>query len=176
MFVSYGDSHADFSFRNTNVRINSIPSLSIHQLTSSNVDLPIDNCNLIISVGEVDVRCLFKKQVDKYLRQEDEIISELVSRYFNFLKRQKKNNNLYVMSVLPPSNNEEHGHVSDRIRHTKKINEKIKEKCIEYNYNYLNVYDLYVTENGTLNPDLSGQNDVHIHDNQKVKDLLSSLN
>jgi hypothetical protein len=50
------------------------------------------------------------------------------------------------------------------------FNEKIKEKCIENNYIFFDVYDKYTDENGFLRKDLSDGN-VHIRDGVHISNF-----
>lgn len=144
-----------------------------------------DNDIVIFVFGEIDVRCHIGKQRDQQLRNENEIINTLVSNYFNTLILNK---NLFkkiifvVFNVPPPSNNAfntqfpYYGSLEDRVHLTKLCNNILNIYCTKHNFHFLDVYNFYAQENGSLNPQL-GDGNIHInvHQNQHVKDKLFVL-
>jgi hypothetical protein len=53
------------------------------------------------------------------------------------------------------------------------FNEKLQQKCVEFNYLFLNIYDKYVDDNGFLNKNLSDGN-VHIRDEIYLKQFIQT--
>jgi hypothetical protein len=52
------------------------------------------------------------------------------------------------------------------------FNEKLREKCIEKEYTFFDVYDNYIDENGFLRKDLSDGN-VHIRNGVYISNFIS---
>ena len=51
------------------------------------------------------------------------------------------------------------------------FNEKLKQKCIEYNFLFFDIYNNYIDSNGFLNKSLSDGN-VHIRDGVYLKEFI----
>jgi hypothetical protein len=118
----------------------------------------------IISCGEIDVRCHIGKQVDLTGKNIDEVISVLVSNYIemiNLNRSQYKNVTAIVLSIIPPSNacyNEQfpfYGTLKERVEITKKMNNYLKAICCFNNILFLDFYDRYSLEDGSMNPQFS---------------------
>jgi len=133
---------------------------------------------IILVYGEVDCRCHIERQ--KQLgKTEDDIINELVNKYFQTIK-----NNIppqittIIVGVVPPMNLPEIrepddpenmypvlGSNADRVRYTSKTNKLLEELSIANNYFYFNPYEYYTSHEGTLIPELSDSCGIHIGDN-----------
>ena len=89
MIFIYGDSHACFSFKNITIPvINKYEfSLTMFRIGRDNVIINFDSNDLdetniyCFNYGEVDCRCHIQRQINSG-REEDDIITELVDRYF----------------------------------------------------------------------------------------------
>ena len=55
------------------------------------------------------------------------------------------------------------------------FNKKIREKCIEKNYIFFDIYDKYIDENGFLRKDLSDGN-VHIGNGVYINNFINDNN
>lgn len=142
----------------------------------------------IIAYGEVDARCHVKRQLDLG-RNLSDIINELVDEYFKVIKMKITcYKQIIVCSITPPVDRVKfekyHGIIKhefpilgtneERSLYTKMLNNKIKENCEIYGYDYLNTYDSYADENGLLIFELSDTNS-HIKDNRFVFEALNDI-
>uniref|UniRef100_A0A6C0D060 SGNH hydrolase-type esterase domain-containing protein n=1 Tax=viral metagenome TaxID=1070528 RepID=A0A6C0D060_9ZZZZ len=186
MIYIYGDSHGVHSFKNlhlphVNNSCNSITMFRIGRDNSIvNFDKNYHNKDSILCFlyGEIDCRCHIQKQINTG-RNEDDIINELITNYFNTLKN---NINIYkqiiIVGIIPPTLQYDyenlHGPIlhefpfvgtdNDRVRYTIKMNNCIQQYCIKNNYIYFNPYDYYTRDDGTLKYELSDST-VHLGDN-----------
>jgi hypothetical protein len=177
MIYIYGDSHAEFSFKGLMLphknrcrysttmfrvgRDNSILNYNKYEVTSEDI--------VCLAYGEVDCRCHIQRQINLG-KNEDEVISELVTNYFDAIKNNIKTcKKIIVTSIIPPTCQSTyealHGPIpheypfvgsdEDRVRFTYKMN-KLKESfCAKYGYIYFNPYEFYTNANGTLKHELS---------------------
>jgi hypothetical protein len=156
-----------------------------NQIIHFNGDVHNSESIIILCYGEVDCRCHIQRQIDLG-REEDDIIYELVTAYFNTIKNSiitcKK---VLVCAIIPPTNQEKyeriHGPIThefpfvgsdeDRIRFTRKMNQLIQHKCTEYNYIFFDPYAPYCDEQGCLNRELSDTT-VHVKETRFVLEQL----
>jgi lysophospholipase L1-like esterase len=196
--ITFGDSHADHSFRGISSERYFYNSLSIYQFVSNYTMYGhifrdyVNNANtnanaiFIISLGEIDARCLIHKQICTKNRDLDTVVSDLVNRYKIAIDQlfkglpEERHKNIYVMSIVPTSEPRfiEHeyrqrGSLEERITYTEKLNKCIKES-FEKEYNYLNVYDLYKGPEGSINQKYS-EDGFHINDVSLIKDILDKI-
>jgi hypothetical protein len=54
------------------------------------------------------------------------------------------------------------------------FNQKLKEKCLENNFIFFDIYDKYIDENGFLNKKLSDGH-VHIKDGRFIKEFMENF-
>ena len=196
MIFIYGDSHARFSFKRfEKEHINkSESSITMHRIGRDNIIVNCDpkehnaNSTIILVYGEIDCRCHIQRQINTG-RDEDDIIQELVGKYFTTIK-----NNLLVykkiiiIAIIPPTEQNDcesiHGTIThdfpfvgtdeDRRRFTVKMNKLIEQKCKEYAYTYINPYTTYTRDNGCLKFEYSDRN-VHILQNDEFLEEVYSL-
>jgi hypothetical protein len=198
----FGDSHAEFNFNGLctgDINVLNIVNLREYSITMHRVGrdkiLPHfsknynnDNNIFIIVYGEVDARCHIKRQLDLG-RNLNDIIDELVDDYFITIKSNVcVYKQIIICSVNPPVDKikfEEHNGVithdfpilgtnEERVLYTKMINNKIKENCCKYGFDYLNTYDPYADESGILKFELSDKN-CHIKQNSMVIEALKNI-
>ncbi len=119
---------------------------------------------VVLTFGEIDVRCHIGKQHDETKRDLDEILNTLVNNYMrtiNLNRAQYANVSCVIMETMPPSkdgfnpNYPFWGTLADRANITKKLNARLLEACCEHNILYLPMHDLYANSDGTLNMTLS---------------------
>lgn len=178
-----GDSHVNFLFKDININKLSYPSLYIHRfyelgLNFRNYGIP-EGSIVILSAGEVDARCLIHKQIHEKNRDEDSVISDLVSKYLSIIER-NKNYDIYVLSVLPTINDYDFGHEystrgtrEDRKRYTEKLNKLLKDSLGQ---KFMDIYEMHLDkEQGILKLDLSNNGDVHVHDNTLMKKFFNEF-
>jgi hypothetical protein len=201
MIYIYGDSHANFCFKNLNLDHKNYFSPSVtmfrigrdNSIINFNKDEIHENDVTILVYGEVDCRCHLQRQINDG-RNEDDIINELVNSYFQTIKNNTfdKNLKIIIVGVIPPTKKCEQesingpithdfpfiGSDEDRVRYTNKVNKKLEEHAINNKYIYFNPYSYYAREDGTLNFELSDLN-VHLGDNshflEKFEDLYKSF-
>jgi len=177
MIFIYGDSHARKSFNNLKLPYvdrheNSITMFRIGRdniIINFNNEEHDENSILCFDYGEVDCRCHIQRQINDG-RNEDDVIGELVSKYFKTINNNvNKYNKIIIVGVIPPTRQFEceniNGQIThdfpfvgtdeNRVRYTKKVNDSIEKLCQEYDYVYFNPYYFYTRDDGTLKFDLS---------------------
>ena len=99
----------------------------------------------------------------------------------NIITSQLKLKNVCVYNVVPPIQkhnkveNPEYPYLGtdeERKQYVLYFNKKLKEKCIEYNYIFFDVYEKYIDENGFLRKDLSDDS-VHIRDGSHILSFIN---
>lgn len=186
MIFLYGDSHAHNHFKNLY-----LPFVDKHQNSITMFRIGRDNkiihfnkrdhdSNSIICLcyGEVDCRCHIQRQINLG-RAENDVIYELVSKYFNTIRNNigiyKK---IIIVAVIPPTEKEEYekingpithafpfvGSDADRVRYTYKMNQLLELFCNKYGMYFFNPFSYYTRDNGCLKHELSDGN-VHIAHN-----------
>ena len=186
MIYIYGDSHGIFSFKNLNTQVvnKCSPSITMFRIGRDNKIINFDNKyhdkNSIICFcyGEVDCRCHIKKQINLG-RKENDIIFELVGKYFNtIIKNIRHYKKIVIVGIIPTRCQSEYeltngpitheypfvGTDEERTRFTNKVNFLIKVYCDKYNFIYFNPYYYYADKNGILKSELSDGN-VHLGEN-----------
>jgi FkbM family methyltransferase len=191
----YGDSHGKFNFNNFEKTLNTDNSIIFNDRHQSNItmfriarDKCIINFNnnehdknsiLCFNYGEIDCRCHIQKQINLG-RNEDDIINDLVSKYFiSIHENVKQNKKIVIIAIIPSTHQYDYeknygpithkhpfiGTDENRIRYTKKMNETIKSFCLKYNYYYFDPFLYYTREDGSLKHELS-DNMVHLGNNE----------
>ena len=159
-----------------------------------------DNDSIVFCFGEIDCRAhiyLYENESTFY----QEIIDKIVENYFiaidlNVKTSQLKLKNIGVFNIVPPNHVSNihtiqeikkfvlvknkndipwKGSDEDRLKYHLYFNKKLKEKCIEYNYVFIDVYKKYSDENGFLNNNLS-DNNVHLINEVFLKEFLIENN
>ena len=147
-----------------------------------------DGDTIVFCLGEIDCRCHIHKHITETTRYQD-IINNIVDNYFEAIElnvsiSQIKLNNICVYNVVPPiqkyntHENPEHPYLGtdeERKQYTLYFNEKLKEKCIEKEYIFFNIYNNYIDENGFLRKDLSDGN-VHIGNGIYISNFIKENN
>jgi hypothetical protein len=114
------------------------------------------------------------------------VIDIIVENYFEAIKlnittSQLKLKNVCVYNVVPPvqrHNTHENpgqpylGSDEERKSYVLYFNKKLKEKCVENNYIFFDVYDKYTDDNGFLRKDLS-DGCVHISDGVHLTNFIN---
>lgn len=198
-----GDSHATYSFSidgikyprvTHSVRIATPNSWTMHKVGRDNINFislgfPKESI-MLLSFGWIDINF---QHIDKQIilgRNVDEIIDTLVNAYINVLVKNRDQGQKYigVMNILPPTTDDDKtiftyvlpdcpSSIEIRANFTKKMNYRLKQKCIEFNLLYLNLHDAYVNDDGSLKKELSDGN-VHlktfIHHDKCFEEMFSS--
>jgi FkbM family methyltransferase len=194
----YGDSHGKFNFNNfekilfienTDNRIifndrhqSNITMFRIareQKIINFNSNEHDKNSILCFNYGDIDCRCHIQKQINLG-RNEDEIINDLVSKYFiSIHKNIKEYKKIVIIAIIPSTHQNDYeknygpithkhpfiGTDENRIRYTKKMNETIKKFCLKYNYHFFDPFLYYTREDGSLKHELS-DNMVHLGNNE----------
>jgi len=193
MLFIYGDSHADFTFRNIKVphRNHFHHSITMHRIGRDNTIVNFnredhdENSIICFVYGEIDCRCHIGQQINRG-RNEDDIIRILVDTYLNTIYNNTKlYKSILVFAVVPPTQQKDYENINgpiqhefpfvgtdeDRVRFTKKMNTLLEIKCSEYKYIFINPYASYTMENGCLRHELS-DGLVHVLNNREILDIL----
>jgi hypothetical protein len=171
--ISYGDSHGDFSFRGCDFPFINLsnPATTMHNIGESgavpnwNLDICKEDSIVCFSYGEIDCRVHVKTQMERG-REEDEIIEDLVRKYFatiSTLAMDIKYKKIVIIGVEPPIYYSENsvtkdwcnGTSEERRRFITKLNKLCKGFCEIYSYTYFEPYDEYTLEDGSIKTVLS---------------------
>lgn len=147
-----------------------------------------DGDTIIFCLGEIDCRCHVHKHISGTVTHQD-VINNIVDNYFqaidlNQSTSQIKLKNICVFNVVPPiqkhntHENPEYPYLGtdeERKQYTLYFNEKLKEKCIEKEYIYFDIYNNYVDENGFLIKNLS-DGTVHIGNGIYIDNFIKENN
>lgn len=147
-----------------------------------------DGDTIVFCFGEIDCRGHIHKHITKTTTYQD-IINNIVDNYFDAIKlnvsiSQIKLKNICVYNVVPPiqkyntPENPEYPYLGtdeERRDYVLYFNTKLKEKCIENNYIFFDVYNHYINENGFLRKDLSDDN-VHIRNGIYISNFIKENN
>jgi hypothetical protein len=147
-----------------------------------------DGDTIVFCLGEIDCRCHIHKHITETTRYQD-IINNIVDNYFEAIKlnvsiSQIKLKNVCVYNVVPPIQkyntleNPEYPYLGtdeERKQYVLYFNEKLKEKCIEKEYIFFDIYNNYIDENGYLRKDLSDGN-VHIGNGIYISNFIKENN
>ncbi len=196
----FGDSHANFNFskiKYSNVKNNYKNSITMHRVgrdkkkfINFNSYSINDNDIIIYQFGEVDCRCHIGKQL-LLNRNLEEVINELVINYIDSIKINMDgyNNLKIIICNVPPTMNQQYfeniygpithefpfiGTNLERANYTIKVNEMLKNKCEENNFIFLDYYNFYKNENGTIKTELT-DNICHIVENNYILEKLYSI-
>lgn len=199
MIYIYGDSHAEFNFKNFALKHINLReySVTMHRVGRDKQIIGFNNSHngkdniFIFCYGEVDCRCHIGKQI-VLGRNEDDIINELVIEYINAIKSNiKEFKKILICSITPTQNKEKfeniHGPIkhqfpfvgtnSERAKYTYKMNQLLKNECTINGFVFFDVYDYYTDDNGLLKWELSDEI-CHIKDNsyilQKLNDIITN--
>jgi hypothetical protein len=185
-----GDSHSYNGWVN-------IPNIQIHHLgpklcfsigrygININDDYNIHNGDTVIfCFGEIDCRCHIHKHITEDTDYK-QIIDIIVNNYFKQIQTAVNtfnNINTVIYNVVPPTerhNTAENplypylGTDDERKSYVLYFNEKLKQKCIEYNFLFFDIYNNYIDSNGFLDKSLSDGN-VHIRNEVYLKQFIEN--
>jgi hypothetical protein len=149
-----------------------------------------DGDTIVFCLGEIDCRCHIHKHITNATTYQD-IINDIVNNYFeaielNVSMSQINLKNVCVYNVVPPTQKHNtienpyypySGTDEERKQYVLYFNKQLKEKCIEKEYIFFDIYDNYTDENGFLRKDLSdgtvhiGNGSIHINNFIKEHNL-----
>jgi len=147
-----------------------------------------DGDTVIFSFGEIDCRRHVHKCLSETNKHEH-IINNIVDEYLDAIKinidiSQLKFKNVCIFNIIPPIQKSNKpvtielpflGTDEERKTYVLYFNKKLKEKCIEYNYVFFDIYDKYTDENGFLRKDLS-DGYCHISDGIHITNFIKDNN
>jgi hypothetical protein len=197
--VLFGDSHARFSFEGLDlphVNLNQ-SSHTMHRvsrdkaLPNFNKNLDTNNAIFLFAFGEIDARCQIYKQLEVG-RSLEEIISKLTTDYIDaILQNIQISKKIIITAIIPPTRRHDyesrHGPIThefpflgtdeERVKYTGLVNKELKQICEKHKLFYLDPYEYYRREDGTLKYEYS-DNCVHVgpahagHVISQLKELL----
>ena len=144
-----------------------------------------DGDTLVFCLGEIDCRCHVHKHITDTVSYQD-IINNIVDTYFEAIQlnisiAQIKLKNVCVYNVVPPIQkyntleNPEYPYLGtdeERKKYVLFFNKKLKEKCIDMEYIFFDIYDKYVDENGYLRKELS-DGTVHLREGAHIRNFIN---
>ena len=142
--------------------------------------------SIIFCLGEIDCRCHIHKYVNA-TKSFQIIINDIVDNYMEAIKINIVESRLHfkhvcVYNVVPPvekHNTADHpmypyaGSDAERKQYVEYFNQRLIEKCKEFNYLFFDVYKNYVDANGFLCKDLS-DGTVHIQNGKYVEEFIQT--
>lgn len=195
MIQIFGDSHSFYTFIDFDdniIRKNHLGAITMHRVGRDKLiildeNYIINNSLCIFCFGEIDVRTHFYKQIEEKKRKEEEVINSLVYNYIETIKLNIINKKIVtgIMSIIPPSYKENkdesarikwykfcfNGSDKQRAHWTFLVNKELKKYCINNNWEYIDIYSLYVDENGMLK-DQYCNDGCHITDRIFIKQYM----
>lgn len=182
-----GDSHCREFIGIENTISHHIGPITMHRIGRDGFDFRAfqvsENDIVILSFGEIDVRCHLGKQRDLKNREIEEVIDALLHQYFQTVVQCRsfyQNLEVILYTVTPPTDQidnplfPKYGSLQDRIYLSKLLNQKLEKMCSSHGLKLLDVYDDYADATGAFNVFLSDGN-VHIAENSAIKKRLFAL-
>ena len=192
---TFGDSHCLFGWdvipniKKNNIRFLLCYSFGKDKLARLNIkEYNVKDGDIIIfCTGEIDCRCHIHKHITDTVTYQS-IIDGIVDDYMDAVKiniKGYKDLKVCIYNVPPPYKRDKPfiddygglyiqridlifpflGTDNDRKEYTLYFNKKLKEKCVEHNFIFFDVYDKYTDKEGFLNEDYS---DKYVHINNGV--------
>ena len=183
-----GDSHSYYGW-------NSIPEIQVHYMSGKlcysygrdglnikdgfNIN---EGDTVIFCFGEIDCRCHVKKYTSD-THTYKQVIDEIIDKYFIEVKKSVSRFDTLktvIYNVVPAVENGDNpgnaeypfvGTSEERKSYVLYFNERLQQKCLEYNFIFFNIYDKYTDSNGYLDKSLS-DGDVHIGDGTHLKSFI----
>jgi hypothetical protein len=133
-------------------------------------------------LGEIDCRM----HIHKYKYKYKDIIDDIIEHYFIAIKMDADTiDNLIILvsSITPVPKDNTYitgdawlpvGEDFERKIYVEYMNQKIKEKCEEYNYKFFDIYSQYCDAEGFLNSELS-DGAIHIHNGKIMEEKLLKI-
>lgn len=190
---TFGDSHASFGLRDCKgVKCNSIGaplcySFGLEKLNRCDIrNFNINNDDSVVfCFGEIDCRCHIHKHITKE-NTYSMIINNIVNNYIDAIKLNVNLcnvnlKNICIYNVVPPVQkfntyeNREYpflGNDEERKTYVLYFNELLKQKCLENNWIFFNIYNNYIDKNGFLSKNLSDGN-VHIKNSIYINNFIN---
>ena len=143
-----------------------------------------NNDTLIFCFGELDCRCHVNKHITNEITYQT-IIENLIENYVNAIKKNIskvniKLKNICIYNVVPPIKKENIyrdskypciGTNEERKSYVLYFNQLAKQKCIENDWIFFDIYDKYTTKDGFLEHKYSDGN-IHIYDGKYINEFI----
>lgn len=143
-----------------------------------------DGDYIVFCLGEIDCRCHIHKHVSTKLSYKS-IIDFIVNKYFEAIRLNVealsiKVKGVCVYNIVPPVEkntiveNKDWpfiGSDEERLEYVKYFNKKLMEKCKDYNYIFIDIYDKVSDSRGFLRKDKSDGN-LHIGSGTPIQEFL----
>jgi hypothetical protein len=187
---TFGDSHAGFGWDICkNIKIHHLGPKLCFSMSRDGLDISkqygVQDFDFIVfCFGEIDCRCHVHKYVNSS-RSYTEVIDPIVDAYFIRIKESTSvfpNLKVGVYNVVPPVKKDTTAHNSEfpflgsdteRKQYTLYFNQKLNQKCLEYGYIFVNVYDKYTDSEGYINREFSDGH-VHIKNGIHIKNFIEN--
>jgi hypothetical protein len=187
---TFGDSHSYFGWEGIqNVNIHHLGPKLCFSIGRDGFNIKDEyNVNngdtVIFCFGEIDCRCHVHKYITENIDYK-QIIDNIVNNYFVKIKSAIdifSNLKTVIYNVVPPvqkhntGENPEYPYLGtdeERKAYVLYFNDKLRQKCIEYNFLFFDIYDKYIDSNGFLNKSLSDGN-VHIRNGIYLKQFVEN--
>jgi len=195
-----GDSHSgNFNGLHPNVQDLQLGPITLYQISDKyrdnirkdilglfdlNIKEKINTKDILIlyCAGEIDIRCNWEKQINQLGKNEDQLIKDVIDNAFDTLLPLHRP--FGFQSIVPAVKHEYiieededypvRGSDKDRVRWVKKANNYLKQKCIENDCVFFDIWESYADKDGHLILDLS-DGGVHVLDKSLVlKQLVNS--
>lgn len=178
MIHTCGDSHSKWSFRDCKqIHPHWLGPWTMHrfgrgEFSIHSLQIPIGS-DVLLSFGEIDVRCHVGKHAPKHHFGTMGVLVELASGYEKAILKDQvpcQWNQLGVMSIVPPARqleslvNEEFpfiGSDQERASNTAILNGLLRAMCHRNGWIYVDIYSIYAAPDGTL-PSSQSDGNVHI--------------
>jgi hypothetical protein len=183
-----GDSHCYYGW--SNVIPHNLGHILCYTFGLSKMDIRFINLkegdSIIFCFGEIDCRCHIHKFVNDTNTYQS-IIDTIVDNYLETIKLNISNldislKHICIYNIVPPPQRYNTwqdiyfpflGTDEERKNYVLYFNQKLREKCIENNYIFFDIYDHYSDNNGYLMKCLSdGQ--VNIQNGRYIKEFMNS--
>jgi hypothetical protein len=188
-----GDSHAIFGWmdlyiQNVNIVIHKLGPILMYTFEKRGIEL-IDINSLginqgdfiIFCLGEIDCRCHINKFED-YIKTIDDLV-ENYTKTISKIKELIPDVKLGIYNIIPPMKREFvsesvdfpiRGTDEERLKYCSYINEKLKEKCLELDYIFIDIREKYQDKDGFLDYSLSDKN-IHIFEPSGLKEIIEKI-
>lgn len=183
----FGDSHARFCFSGMPGSVNhAVNSMTMYRVGRDGPEAM--NCNVadgdivFFLFGEIDCRCHIERQV-LLGREYQEVVDKLLDSYFHTLNLISPLCRKIVVCIPPPMRYSDYllnncplpsdfpfpfiGSDERRVQITRDMNDGLRKRCRIYGFHFLDFYDHYAREDGTLKYEMSDKI-CHILDNEYI--------
>lgn len=189
-----GDSHTIFFYNSMIIRehwfVGTLP-LTIYRLLNEGLDIYsigdrlgnqhekyniCENDHVIFYFGFNDIqKNIFKYHSHDWKNSIEEMFINYISYIVNLKNKYKIN---VIVSCIYPNPLQEgeniNGTSEERRNATKEANRIMKEECLKYNLNFLDIYDLIVDDNGYIRRDLT-RDLIHLdYDNKNLRNIIEN--